>query len=233
MSTLWQEAMIEAFRETTLRIAHLLPKLLALLTFLGLGLVVAWLIKFLLLRLLRAVRFDAICDRFGLGSSLAKTGAQRSPSHLIGRLSFWLVFLLFVFMGIDALDLTATANIMGGVIEFLPHTIASILLLFFGVLLANFMAEAALIATVNAQIQEARIIATFIRWSVLLFTGAMVMTQLGIAKEIVVAAFSIMFGGVMLALAIGIGLGSQSIAKDYLEQRLHRKKFERDEMSHI
>jgi len=68
---------------------------------------------------------------------------------------------------------------------------------------------------------------------VLLFTAAMVLTQLGIAKEIVVAAFSIMFGGVMLALAIGIGLGGQSIAKDFLEQRLRRKKFERDEMSHI
>jgi hypothetical protein len=233
MSTLWQEAMIEAFRETTLRIAHLLPKLLALLTFVALGLAVGWLIKVLLLRLLRAFRFDAMCERFGLGSSLAKTGTQRSPSHLIGRLSFWLVFLLFAFMGIDALDLTATANMMSGIIDFLPHTIAAIVLLFLGVLLANFMAEAALIATVNAQIQEARMIATFIRWGVLLFTAAMVLTQLGIAKEIVVAAFSIMFGGVMLALALGIGLGSRSIAKDFLEQRLRRKKFERDEMSHI
>jgi len=230
MSTLWQEAMIEVFRETTLRIAHLLPKLLALVTFLALGLAAAWLIKVLLLRLLRAFRFDALCERFGLGSSLAKTGRQRSPSHLIGRLCFWLVFLLFAFMGIDALDLTATANMMSGI---LPHTIAAVVLLFFGLLLANFMAEAALIATVNAQIQEARIIASFIRWGVLLFTAAMVLTQLGIAKEIVVAAFSIMFGGVMLALAIGIGLGGQSIAKDFLEQRLRRKKLERDEMSHI
>src|SRR5580765_7047304 len=120
MSTLWQEAMIDVFRETTLRIAHLLPKLLALLTFLAFGFAAGWLIKVLLLRLLRAVRFDALCERFGLGSSLAKTGTQ-SISHLVGRLSFWLVFLLFAFMGIDALDLTATANLISGIIEFLPH----------------------------------------------------------------------------------------------------------------
>ena len=100
-------------------------------------------------------------------------------------------------------------------------------------LLANFIAEAALIATVNAQIQEARMIASFIRWGVLIFTAAMVLTQLGIAKEIVVAAFSIMFGGIMLALAIAVGLGGQNIAKDALEQRLRRKKVEQDEMSHI
>lgn len=233
MSMLWQEAMLEAFRETTMRIAHLLPKLLALLTFLALGLAVGWLVKFFLLRVLRAFRFDALCERFGLGSSLAKAGRMQSASNLVGRLAFWLVFLLFAVMGIDALDLTATANMMNAIIGFLPHMLAALLLLFFGILLANFIAEATLIATVNAQIQEARTIATFIRWGVLIFTVAMVLTQLGIAKEIVVSAFSITFGGVVLALAIAVGLGGQSIAKEVLEERFHRRKIEQDEMSHI
>jgi hypothetical protein len=65
---------------------------------------------------------------------------------------------------------------MSVMIGFLPHMLAADLLLFFGVLLANFIAEAALIGTVNAQIQEARIIASFIQWGVLIFTGAMVLT---------------------------------------------------------
>ncbi len=233
MSMLWQEAMLEAFRETTMRMAHLLPKLLALLTFLALGLAVGWLVKVFLLRVLRAFRFDALCERFGLGSSLAKAGTMQSASNLVGRLAFWVVFLLFAVMGIDALDLTATANMMNGIIGFLPHMLAALLLLFFGILLANFIAEATLIATVNAQIQEARTIATFIRWGVLIFTVAMVLTQLGIAKEIVVSAFSITFGGVVLSLAIAVGLGGQSIAKDVLEERFHRRKVEQDEMSHI
>jgi hypothetical protein len=86
------------------------------------------------------------------GSSLAKSGTNQSVSHLIGRLSFWLVFLLFAFTGIDALDLTATMNMMSGIIEISPHTLTAGLLLFFGVLLANFIAKAGLIATVNAQI---------------------------------------------------------------------------------
>jgi hypothetical protein len=233
MSMLWQEAMLEAFRETTMRMAHLLPKLLALLTFLALGLAVGWLVKVFLLRVLRAFRFDALCERFGLGSSLAKAGTMQSASNLVGRLAFWVVFLLFAVMGIDALDLTATANMMNAIIGFLPHMLAALLLLFFGILLANFIAEATLIATVNAQIQEARTIATFIRWGVLIFTVAMVLTQLGIAKEIVVSAFSITFGGVVLSLAIAVGLGGQSIAKDVLEERFHRRKVEQDEMSHI
>jgi len=233
MSILWQEAMLEAFRETTLRIAHVLPRLLALLTFLALGLAAGFLAKFLVLRVLRAFRFDALCERSGLGFSLAKAGTKQSVSNLVGRLSFWLVFLLFAFMGIDALDLTATANVMSAIIGFLPDMLAAALLLLSGVLLAKFIAEAALIATVNAQIQEARIIANFIRWGVLLLTASMVLTQLRIAKEIVLAAFSITFGGIVLALAIAVGLGGRNIAKDVLEQRFRRKKIEPDEISHI
>ena len=61
----------------------------------------------------------------------------------------------------------------------------------------------------------------------------MVLTQLGIAKEIVVAAFSITFGGIVLALAIALGLGGRNIARDLLERRLRQKKVEEDEMSHV
>jgi hypothetical protein len=232
MSTLWQEAMLEAFRETTFRMAHLMPKLLALLTFLALGFAVGWVVKFLILRVLLAFRFDAWCERLG-GPSFVKAGRNQRPSSLVGRLSFWLVFLLFAFMGVDALDLTATANMMSVIIGFLPDMLVAVLLLLFGVVLANFIAEAALIATVNAQIQEARIIANLIRWGILIFTAAMVLTQLGIAKEIVVAAFSITFGGIVLALAIAVGLGGRNIARDILEQKFRRKKVEQDEMSHI
>jgi serine acetyltransferase len=110
--------------------------------------------------------------------------------------------------------------------------IAAILVGLIGILLANFSGEAVLIAAVNAQIQGARLIANMVRWGVMIFTGAMVLTQLRIAKEIVVAAFSITFGGIVLALAIALGLGGRGIAKQALERRLRREKAP-DEFTHI
>jgi hypothetical protein len=101
------------------------------------------------------------------------------------------------------------------------------------VLLGNFLAEAALIAAVNAQIHEARFVAYLVRWTLYLFTGAMVLTQLGIAKEIVVAAFCIIFGGIVLALAIAIGLGGRHLARNILERRLRRRAAEEDEFTDI
>ncbi|HEU4503543.1 MAG TPA: hypothetical protein VFR79_01840 [Nitrospira sp.] len=232
MSEMWQEAMVAAFRETMSRGVLFLPKLMAMVTFLLVGLVMGWLVKLLLMRILHVVRFEVFCERMGLTPAFAKAGMKQRIPDLIGRLSFWIVFLFFAFMGVDALDLPATANLMSAILAFLPNVIAAVLVGLLGILLANFSGEAVLIAAVNAQLQGARFMANMVRWGVNIFTAAMVLTQLGIAKEIVVAAFSIIFGGIVLAMAIAVGLGGRTIAKEALERRLRREKTD-DEFTHI
>lgn len=233
MSNVWGDAMMEAFRDMMKRIALLLPKLLALISFVLLGLVVGLVVKAILVRVLKAVRFDVFVERWGLQATLAKAGFKQPLSQIIGRAAFWTVFVIFAFMGVDALDLPATAGLMGQLVGFVPSVITAGLLLLVGILLSNFFAEAALIAAVNAQIQEARLIGGLVRWGIFLFTAAMVLTQLGIAKEVVVAAFSILFGGVVLAVSISVGLGGRNIARDMLERRWRKDKEERDEMAHL
>jgi hypothetical protein len=233
MNDVWGEAMVEAFRDMMKRVGLVLPKLLALLSFILLGVIVGLAIKAVLQRLLKAVRLDVLSEKWGLQTALAKAGFKQPLSQVVGRLAFWTVFVLFVLMGVDALDLPGTAGLMGKILGFLPSVVAAGLLLLVGVLLGNFFAEATLIATVNAQIQEARFIANLVRWGIFLLTAAMVLTQLGIAKEIVVAAFSILFGGVVLAASIAVGLGGRNIARDMLERRWRKDKEDRDDMTHL
>lgn len=233
MNDIWGEAMVDAFRDMMKRVALFLPKLLALLSFVLLGVLVGWAIKSVLQRVLKAVHIDALSEKWGIQSALAKAGFKQPLSQIAGRVAFWMVFILFIFMGVDSLDLPATAGLMGQILGFLPSVIAAGLLLLVGVLLGNFFAEATLIGAVNAQIQEARLIASLVRWGIFLFTAAMVLTHLGIAKEIVVAAFSILFGGVVLALSIAVGLGGRNIARDVLERRWKKTNDERDEMAHL
>ncbi|GKS66056.1 hypothetical protein YTPLAS72_33600 [Nitrospira sp.] len=235
MSNVWGDAIVEAFRDMMMRMALFLPKLLALASFIVCGVLVGLAIKAALHHLLRAVRVDVLSERWGLQASLAKAGFKQPFSQIMGRLAFWTVFIIFVFMGVDALGLPTTADLMGQLLGYLPSVIAAGLLILVGVLLGNFLAEATLIAMVNAQIQEARFIAGLVRWGIFLLAAAMVLTQLGIAKEIVIAAFTIVFGGVILALAIAVGLGGRNIARDALERRWRKgkEKEERDEIAHL
>jgi hypothetical protein len=235
MNELWQEAILYAVRNTGKRLTLFLPNLLAMMTLVVIGLVAGWIVKILLHRILMAVKFDPLCERWGLSRAMAKAGVRRSCSSLVGRLSFWAVFLVFTFMGIDALNLPTATRLTAGALSFLPQLLTAVLLLWAGWLLAIFLAQGALIAAVNAQLGGARLIAILIRWGVLIFTAATVLTQLGIAKEVVVAAFSITFGGVILALALAFGLGGRDMARELLEHRLRSEKEEeeQDEISHL
>ena len=80
MSEMWQEAMIAAFREMVNRAVLFLPKLMAMVTFLMLGLAMGWLVKVLLMRILNVVRFEVFCERIGLTAALTKAGVKQRIS---------------------------------------------------------------------------------------------------------------------------------------------------------
>jgi hypothetical protein len=233
MGQLWQEPFTEAFRETMHGIALFLPRILVMLLLLAIGLVVGWIVKTVLLRVLRTLRLDAVSERAGLALALQRAGIRRSASQLVGLIAFWLIFLFFCFAGLNVLAVTAATDAMHLILQYLPHLLAALLVLLTGWLLANFLAQATLIAAVNAQFFGARFLATGVRWGVLCLTMAMVLTQLGIAKEVVVAAFSIAFGGVVLALALAFGLGAKDHAKKFLDRTLEEHPDHQNDISHL
>ena len=144
-----------------------------------------------------------------------------------------MIFLFFGFVGLNILAVTAATDVVRLILQYLPHLLAALLVLLAGWLLANFLAQAALITAVNAQFFGARFLAAAVRWGVLSLTLAMVLTQLGIAKEVVVAAFSIAFGGVVLALALAFGLGAKEHAKKFLDRSLEEQPDHQDHISHL
>jgi hypothetical protein len=57
-------------------------------------------------------------------------------------------------------------------------------------------------------------------------TTAMALDHLGIGGKIVDLAFAILFGGIVLALALAVGLGSKDLVSRSLEQQTTAKKEE-------
>jgi hypothetical protein len=57
----------------------------------------------------------------------------------------------------------------------------------------------------------------------------MALEVVGVARQTVIAAFSIIFGAFMLGLAIAFGFGGQDLAREFLERNLREKKREKTE----
>ena len=228
MHETWTDILFASFQEVMQRLTVVAPRLLALLALVLVGLVVAAVARRLMLRLLHAADFDARCGRWGLTATLVRGGITQRPTALVGRVVFWMILLVALLMGVEALEVPATAGLVGVVLRFLPNLIVAGLVMVIGWLLANFLGQAALIGAVNAQVAGAPLIAGAVRWLVLVFAGAAALTQLGIAREMVLLAFGIAFGGTVLALALAFGLGGKDLAREILESRLRKHDEDRD-----
>jgi mechanosensitive ion channel-like protein len=230
----WTDILVASFRDAMQRLATVAPRILAMLTLVAIGWVLAALARRVTSRVLRAADFDERCGRWGFTAILGRAGVQRPPSGLGGQLVFWTLFLAGLLMGIEVLEIPAAAGLAAVVLRFLPNLIVAGLVLAVGWILAHFLAQAALIGAVNAQVAGAPLVAGVIRWLVLIFAGAVALTQLGIAREMVLLAFGIAFGGAVLALALAFGLGARDLARQVLEGWLRRDQDrEADRISHV
>ena len=233
MRETWTDILLSSFREVVQRLALAAPRLLATVTLILVGWVMAAVARRLTVRILQAADLDGRCRRWGLTATLSRSGVRQPPTLLVGRLIFWTIFLVALLMGIEALEMPATAGLVAVVLRFLPNLIVAVLVMAIGWLLANFLGQAALIGAVNAQVAGAPLIAGAVRWLVLVFAGGAALTQLGIAREMVLLAFGIAFGGTVLALALAFGLGGKELAREILESRLRKQDEDRDSLTHV
>ena len=222
MHDAWMDILINSFGEVAHRLVGIGPRLLAVLTLLLAAWGLAAVARRLTVRVLGAVDLDGRCVRLGVAATLARSGIRRPPSELIGRFAFWVLFAIGLLMAIEALEVPAAAGLAPVVINVLPNVLVAVLVMIIGWLVANFLAEAVLIFMVNAQFAGSRVMARALRWLVLLFATSVALTQLGIASEMVLLVFGILFGGATLALALAFGLGGRELAAETLERWLRR-----------
>jgi len=208
------------YRVVTLLIAFL-PGIIAFIVALALSTLIGMAFSALLRRGLVAARFD---DRFARNHGSVDWAPSGSLSELIARTAFWACILVGLIIGVSACDAAyATAATQSS--SFLPyftHIIGAVLLLVAGTLIARFLARSVLIGAVNEQLQYARFLSLGVKWLVLVLTAAMVLDHLHIGGNVVELAFGILFGGIVLTLALAIGLGSRDLVSRSLESHAER-----------
>jgi Mechanosensitive ion channel, conserved TM helix len=209
-------------------VARFLPHLLAMLIIIVLGLIVAFVLKLVVGGGLRLARFRELCDRSGLNQLMQKL-ALPAPDELIAQLVFWVVWVAFILLGVDALGIAALHEQISRFIQFLPQIFVALLVLFVGLLAANFFSRATLLAAANANYASARLLASLVRFLIAILAVTMALEQLGLGRHAVLIAFSIAFGAIMLGLAIAFGLGGRDLARSILEREFIEKKREEEE----
>ena len=222
---------IEPLQRFVSNITGFLPNLLIGIILIILGFLVAWLLKVIITRISHFLKIDRLSEKIGITQMLHRSGIMESFSGLMGKAAYWVVLLSFIIMGLDALRVPAVEKLLSEFWLYLPNVITAAMIVIAGYLLGNFLGRAALIAAVNAGLPISGLIGKFVKFTVFIMAATMALELLGIGEDTVLIAFSIVFGGVVLALSIAFGLGGRDAAKHYIE-KMREKKGE-DDIQHI
>lgn len=232
MNNLLQKVIIEPLDRFIERLLQFLPDILTSILIFISGIVLGLILKFVLFRFFRAIKLDKFSERSGLVEIIKKGGVKEPPSLILSRFISWITIISFSILSLRSLNVPVIERILERFILYLPNVFIAAVILFLGYLLGNFLGRAALIASVNAGIKLSGMIGRSVKLTIFLLAVTMALEQLGIARGTIVIAFAIIFGGIVLALAIAFGLGGKDTAKDYIEKKLKNEE-KKDDISHL
>jgi hypothetical protein len=212
-----QQALTESMSRLLSQVASLLPGIVALIVALLISALAAWVIALGLRRSLTGIHFDQRANRWGFAPPV-EWSAGKSPTLVVTRIVFWLIILFGFLVGIASFDATLTSQLAHSVFAYLPNVLGAVVVLLAGTIIARFLARSVLIGGVNMNLQYARLLSVGVKWLVNVLAVAMALEQLKIGTGIVNLAFGILFGGIVFALALAVGLGSKELVSRSLER---------------
>jgi len=226
---------LEPLQQLFHKLEEFAPNFLAMLVILLAGILFAWLLRKLVIKLLDTLQFDSWSDRKGFTTLMRKGDMWGKPSLLAGAFVFWVTVIVALMTGLSALNINAIDQLVSQFFVYLPRAFSAILILGIGYIFAGFVSRAVLISAVNSGYHYAKLLAEAIRILLTTLILAMVMEQLQIAPGIVLAAFTIICGGIVLALSISFGVGGIDAARRVIERQATREdqEPEKEDIQHL
>ena len=212
-----RQALVDSTTRFLTRFANFLPGLAALILALFVSFILAWVLAMIVRRVLTGLHFDERLEQWGF-ASLAEWSPMNSPTRLISRSVGALVIISGFLIGIAAFDFDWTYLFVQKMFAYIPDVLAALLVLFVGNVLARFLGRSVLIGAVNLNLSYARFLSIGVKWIVIVLAFAMALDHLRIAPGIVELAFGILFGGIVLTLALAVGLNSKDLIAKSVER---------------
>jgi hypothetical protein len=213
----------QAYQNLFHMIAEFLPRVVVMLVIVLTGVLVAYVFKYLARTILRLTKLDRLSEEAG-ASKVLRMAALPSMTDFLSQSVFWMTLLGFILIGISILNIAGLQEQISRLLRLLPEIVVAMLILFLGLVIANFLSRAVLLASVNKGYGSAKGFSWSVRFVIWILAIAMALDELSVARQTVIAAFSIVFGAVMLGLAIAFGFGGQDLARKFLERSLAENK---------
>ncbi len=215
---------LEPLRAVLYQIGVFLPRVVLAVVVLIAGWLVAKIVRFAVVKALRAINFHVLTERAGIDTFLRQGGMVADASAVFGLLAYWLVILAALLIAFNGLGLTYVTDLLGRVVWFIPNLFVALLILALGAYFARFVGDAVASYGRNASLQDAHFLGKLAQYAILIFVVLIALDQVKIGGDIVRQSFLVILAGVVFALALAFGLAGKDWAAERIEHWWPRER---------
>lgn len=195
-----------------------LPRLLAFFIILLVGWLVSALLAKAVSTILRAIKFNEVATRIGVGSFLARMRSGKDASEIIGTVVKWIVRFIVLLVAFDALGLPAISDVLREFLVWLPNLVVALAVLVLAGIGARALGDLVRGATSEAGFRNPDTLANVARTAVWIFAVVIAVNQVGIADVLVNTLFTGAVAALALAAGLAFGLGGRDLAARKLDE---------------
>jgi hypothetical protein len=186
------------------------PNLIGFLVILLVGWIIAKVARTAINKVMDKVGVDRRLHSSPAGEYVERVSPGAQPSHLIGAVAYWFIFLFALSAAIGALKIAALTDFIAQVQAFLPNVIVAVLIFVIAAALAG--GVAGVVQKLMGDTPTGKVVTAVVPGLILAIGTFMMLNQLKIAEEIVTITYAALLGMLALAGALAFGLGGRDVA---------------------
>lgn len=202
-----------SFNSAFYAVVNFIPKFLAGAVILLIGIIVASIIKQIILSVFKALKIEAFLKRYGV----PEMKQEFTWTNILSEIARWFVIIVFLIPTADVWGLPRIITVLNEFLNYLPNVFVSAVIAMVGFVFARLSHDVVLASARGVDDQTANAIASVTRWSINVFVILAVLSQLGVATDLIRILFTGLVAMLAIAGGIAFGLGGQGTAKDVVE----------------
>jgi small-conductance mechanosensitive channel len=199
-------------------VGSFLPSLVGAILLILLGALVAKLAEKLVRKVFELISVDKLQKNKAVKKTLDDNELNIDVTNLAGRITFWVVIIIFALAATEVLGLNAMRDTIRDLLAYLPSVLAAVVVITVTIAGARLLRDAILAGLRRMSVDYAKPIANISYYVLLVFGVLMALSQLGFDTTIIANNVTIIVAGVVLALALAFGLGGREVAGRIVEQ---------------
>lgn len=213
----WTSITITALQDLWAGFLAFVPKLLGALIVFIIGWIISIWVGKLIAEILKRLKFDKIFEKTKWDEAMEKADMKMSMSSFIGGLVKWILIIVFLLAAVEILGLNQFSAFVTNIVAWLPNLVVSAAIFVVAVVVADIAEKLIKVMVGKITAKYAGFVGSIVRWSIWIFALLAILSQLGVASDIIQILVSGFVALVVISAALAFGLGGKDVAREILE----------------